>query len=431
MTPHAKQLAFIVDPARFCLAHAGAQSGKTRGAAPKFVWRIARDLRENPGSRRLYWVVDPTYRLARVPQRYVREICEAYRLPVRWSGWMGGKVGLYSRAVWTHPNGASAELEFLSAEHPEHLVAEAVDGIWVNEAARLKEGTWSSNLMSRLMATGGWAILDSSPTGENWLFFEVYKLGLKPGHADYDAELADDEYSTHTWSAKDNPAIPVERIEKLHATLPTWAYLREVEGDPHHFAGQLFPHWRDEINVRRVNLDEYPEVELTADFGFGVGHPFVVLVVGVDRPQRRVGIAEEHVNEGMLATSQVDLVRQLGERHSRVRRLTGDSADPQMLAMFRAMRQGRHIDVVGADKRTGSVYAGTYLQADLIGCGTYVVDPTCKVTIRQHKGARWKPVKANDPSGAIVEEPLRKDDDTVAAARYLVYPRLRSMREAA
>jgi hypothetical protein len=356
------------------------------------------------------------------------EIFEAHRIPVEWSGWMGGKVGLYARCIWRHPSGAIAEIEFLSAEHPEHLVAEAVHGMWVNEAARLKEGTWATNLSSRLIATGGWAVFDSTPTGENWLFFEVFKRGLRPGHEDYDPELEDSEFRTHCWASKDNPAVPRERIEHLKKILPEWAFRRECEGDPHHFAGQLFPHWRDSVNVRPVSLADYPEVELGLDFGFGSGHPFAAIVCGIDRKQRRIGIAEEHVHEGMLFDNQVELLRQLCERHNSIRRMTGDSADPGMLALVRARRKGRHVDVVGADKE---VYPGVYAQADLIGTGAYVVDPSCKTTIRQHKGARWKPVKANDPSGAVSEEPLRRDDDTVAAARYVVYPRLARSRKVA
>ena len=81
--PFPEQEAFARDPARLVAAFAAVRSGKTYGAARKFVMRVLRDVaadvqadggvrwrprRANPMEsdqpRRLYWVIAPTYGLA-------------------------------------------------------------------------------------------------------------------------------------------------------------------------------------------------------------------------------------------------------------------------------------------------------------------------------------------------------------------------------
>lgn len=420
--PTAHQRAFIQCRARFSAAHCASQSGKTLSAAPKVVSRIAWTRDAKP--RSIFWLATPTYDLAKEAQRNLIAALEAAQLHFKARNW--------SRGVWGDFEIGRAILEQKSGDHPERLVARPVDGLWMNEAARFRDDAWSGQLASRLIATQGWAVFDSSPFGENWFHREIYIPGLPAGHPDIPEGFVPESAApcspqrrvcVHCWAAKDNPAVPPEEVARARATLPAWAFAREWEGDPHLFSGQLFPHW-SKSNVKRVDLDDYPTVELCADWGFGPGHPFALLVVGVDLREGRVGVAEELVVEGMLFEDQIEKIAQAAERHTRIRRIVGDSADPGMLAMARARRIGRHVDVVSASKEPGSVYAGTVAQADLIGSGRYVVDPSCELTIRQHRNARWKPVRQGDPSGAIVEEPLRKDDDTVAAMRYLVYPRL-------
>lgn len=422
ITPHAKQRAFIRCAARMSAAFCASQSGKTIAAAPKVVSRIVRTMQRK--KRSIFWLATPTYELAKEAQRNLIAALEAAEVEFATRSWVSGP------GVWGEFRIGEAVLEQKSGDHPERLVARPVDGIWVNEGARFREDAWAGNMASRLIATQGWAVFDSSPQGENWFYREIYLHGLAPGHPDIPADMTADptplctperQVCVHCWASRDNPAVPPEEVERARARLPKWAFAREWEGDPHMFAGQLFPHW-SKVNVQPVDLEDYPAVELAADWGFASGHPFVVLVVGVDQHGRRVGVAEEHVHEGMLFEQQIELLAKLAERFPRVRRLTGDSADPGMLAMARARRIGRHVDVVGAIKEAGSVYAGTVAQADLIGEGRYIVDPSCRVTIRQHVNARWK-AQPGKP-GAVTEEVLRVDDDTVAALRYLVYPRL-------
>lgn len=413
--PHAHQRAFVDDRARFVLAVAGAQSGKTIAAARLFGSRVETWTRAR--GRCNAWVVTPTYELATMPQRYLRA-----RWPLAtWTTHLSG--GVYGQCIPF----AGALVKFRSADHPNSLVSEAVNVLWLNETARIKAEAWRGNLKMRLSASNGCAIFDTTPLGQNWVYEDLYLPSLPPGHPLHDPARYSAEYSSHLWHTADNPAVDPARVEEAKRTLPAAYFAREFLADFSAFHGQLFPHWRAETNIKSVSLDDYPEVELAADWGFGPGHPFALLVVGVDSAKGAVGVAEEHVHEGMLFERQIELIAQMAVRHPRIRRLTGDSADPGMLAMARARRIGRHVDVVAANKGPGSVHAGTIAQADMIGDGRYVVDHSCRETIRQHVGSRWKTPPGG---GAVVEEPLRQDDDTVAAMRYLIYPRLARARRA-
>lgn len=430
--PHKKQRDFLDSPARFVLAFAGSQSGKTIAAAAKVLMRILSDLSRPGPPKRLYWVVDPTYELAKWPQAYLAHYAREWRVKFRFHGWLGSAGVFGQMHIWAH--GHHAVIEFKSAAIPDRLVSASVQGMWVNEAARLKDDAWSGNLRSRLIATGGWAIFDSTPMGENWVYNEVYLPGLKAERdpwGDFQLERASTEYDTFTWESEENPAVDRKLLEEAKKTMPDWAFAREWRGNPHHFAGQLFPHWSDIKNVKPIRQEEYPEIEIGLDFGFGPGHPFVIVVAGVDYERRRFGVLHEEVHEGMLFDKQVELFARTCQKWPRVEHVVGDSADPGMLALMRARRPD-NVNVSIRPAMKAGVKEGTAAQAELIGDGNYLVHPSCKQTIRQHKSARWRPLKTADPYGPVAEEPLRKDDDTVAACRYIVHPRLpRAMRPVA
>lgn len=424
ISPHPKQRAFLDSPARFCLAFAGSQSGKTIAAAAKVLMRILTDLARPGPPKRLYWVVDPTYELAKFPQAYLVHYAKQWGVKFKLTAWIGGAGVFASMHIFAH--GGHAVIEFKSAERPDRLVSASLQGIWVNEAARLKDDAWSGNLRSRLIATGGWAIFDSTPMGENWVYNEIYLPGLRADNdvwGDYEADKVNKEFETFTWESADNPAVDRAMLEHARRTMPDWAFAREWKGNPHHFAGQLFPHWLDAKNVMRIEHTDYPELEIGLDFGFGPGHPFVIIVAGVDFTHRRFGVIHEEVHEGLLFDDQVALFARVCRNFPRVEHAVGDSADPGMLALLRARRPD-DVNVAIRPALKMGVREGAAAQGELIGDGNYLVHPSCKQTIRQHKSARWKPLNVGKPYGPVAEEPLRKDDDTVAACRYIVHPRL-------
>jgi hypothetical protein len=72
--------------------------------------------------------------------------------------------------------GGLSELRGKSADNPDSLLAEGVDYLIVDEAARLDETIWHQHLSQRLIDRRGWALLLSTPSGKNW-FWRTWTRG--------------------------------------------------------------------------------------------------------------------------------------------------------------------------------------------------------------------------------------------------------------
>lgn len=412
IVPHAKQRAFLDDGARIVGTAAGSQSGKTLAAAAKFATRLAytynRKRLERRGSRILVnaWVVTPTYELARIPQRYLQE-----RWPKRWRY---KTAGVYTEVEpWP-----GCLVKFKSAEHPDKLVSEPVDAMWVNETARIKPDAWRGNLRPRLNATQGWVIWDTTPMGENWVYSDLWIPSMPPGHPLHDPDKYSPEYSAHSWYTEDNPAVTREEIENAKRTLPPAYFDREYRASFSAFHGKVYDQLSKDRHVKPCDVNGYPQTVGGMDFGFGPGHPGVLLICGVDPVRRRVGVLEEHVHEGKTPDQWLEILCGAALRYPQLRYVHADSARPDLMAQMRARQPGvlagrrRSVDIVPADKE---VLAGIMAVAELVYTDALVIDPKCRETIRQMMSYRW----AEKKSG-MADVPAKADDDCPDALRYLV-----------
>ncbi len=130
---------------------AGRRSGKTKSCADALIIRA---LKKRNGRYR--WI-GPTYKQVNVGVETIQEALEG--LP----GWRY-KLG---EQKFVLPNGSTIEL--MSAGGEASLQGAGFDGVVLDEAAYLKESTWTRDMEPTLLTTGGWAILASKPKGFNWL----------------------------------------------------------------------------------------------------------------------------------------------------------------------------------------------------------------------------------------------------------------------
>lgn len=403
ITPHHAQRQFVEDEHRFVLAVAGAQSGKTIAAARLFGRRVENWTRDRGACNA--WVVTPTYELATMPQRYLRE---------RWP-----------RASWTHrmPGGNYAQcvpfrgclVKFRSAEHPDKLVSEPVDVLWLNETARMKAEAWRGGLRMRINATGGCAIFDTTPMGQNWVYSDLFVPSLAPGHPDHDPAKHDPAFASHTWHTADNPAVSADEIERARRTLPAAYFAREYLADFSAFHGQVYPHF-GKACVRRIQESDYPETILGVDWGYAPGHLGVGLVLGVDAKKKRVGVLEEVCAEGKTDDWWEAEFARLMSRYPRMRDAYADPSAPDKIAFFRqrVRHQGRGLAWHEADN---SVREGIMLVAEVIGTGSLAVNEGCPNTVRQMTSYHW--LDGTERSGGEWQErPAKVDDDCADALRY-------------
>lgn len=178
--PTPMQQRFHGSPARFKLLRAGRRAGKTVAAVNELIRAACR----TPGH---FWVVGPTYPILLTAERIFREFLPDV-IVQRHS---------QSERSYTLVNGSL--IEFRSGHHPETLVSVGLNGVLIDEAARLRRDAWEENLRATLADRRGWAVFVTTPRGvANW----VYDM-----HATY-PEVYGDDFAEFVFKTVDNTAVP-------------------------------------------------------------------------------------------------------------------------------------------------------------------------------------------------------------------------------
>ena len=216
--------------ARFVCAMAGARSGKSHGFAEEFIERIYLDRAKKKGLLR-YWCCAPTYPLTRVQEEKLRE---ALPRKVLIKERISERRWELEGNIW---------IEFKSTDKPQNLVAVGLDGMWVDESARVKPDAWRGQLRMRLSDRQGWALFSTTPLGRNWYWKDVCAKSPKNGGNDPD-------YDYFQWTTAENISIPalVAEVAKAKLELPDAYFKREYLGSPDAFIGQVFE-WSEDLHV--------------------------------------------------------------------------------------------------------------------------------------------------------------------------------------
>lgn len=272
--------------ARFICATAGRRGGKTATAARKFLSRIMEDYAKakasgrkyEPGAARPgtpqwrdrraylhYWCVAETNDLLDEVKRALLEAIPSELLD---------SVDNVQQRWWLR---GSLLIEFKSGKDPRRLVGSGLNGIWIEEASRLRADAWPGFMRPLLSDKQGWAIVTGTPLGDDW----VYEAFERP------AELGTEGYEVHRWRTIDNIMCPGlrEEVAMAKATLPDEYFRREYEADRNAFVGQIYK----EYDPRTMLIDELPPgVQFTRKVGgvdWGFSAPGCELVAGITAPK--------------------------------------------------------------------------------------------------------------------------------------------------
>jgi predicted phage terminase large subunit-like protein len=204
--PH--QVEVIRADARFKVIACGRRWGKTtlglasvlRGHGPRFgAYRGA-----------IYggnvWWVAPTYGVAAKIWRDLKRAAnrgwlEKSEVEKRITFWGGGSVATKS------------------ADRPDTLRGDGLDGLVIDEAAFTAGETWRDVLRPALADKRGWAIFISTPNGRNW-FHDLFQSADQ--HADW-----------MRWRrpSSDNPAIAAQELEAVRREIGPRAFAQEHEAE--------------------------------------------------------------------------------------------------------------------------------------------------------------------------------------------------------
>lgn len=168
-----------------------------------------------------------------------------------------------TRGAWAHKDEVERRVELTtggsisvkSAHDPDSLVAVGLDGLVMDEAARVVPAAWYGSLRPTLSDRGGWAVFISTPKGRNW-FHKLYEhAGKTEGWARWQRPTSD------------NPLIPASELAQAKADTPTFyrqeyealfTDLEGVEWPSEYFADHLwFDEWpaRETVAARAIALD--------------------------------------------------------------------------------------------------------------------------------------------------------------------------------
>lgn len=226
----AHQRPILLSPARFKVVVCGRRWGKTAiGLMATLKGHGSfRGQRKGAIDGAKIWWVAPSYKVA---SKIWRDLKRA------------------TRGAWIQKNEVERRIELpgggnvtvWSADDPETLVGDGLDGLVIDEAAKVHRDTWGESLRPALADHLGWALMVGTPKGQlNW-FFDVFQQ----------AEERDDweRWQRPTW---DNPLIVPSEIDEMRADMTGTKFAQEVEAKFSGAIGELFP--RD----KAIIVDEAP-----------------------------------------------------------------------------------------------------------------------------------------------------------------------------
>lgn len=131
----------------------------------------------------------------------------------------------YKEQEYTFHNGTVAS--FLSAEAEDNLRGDTAHFMYIDEAAFIKEKTYTEILLPMLTRTKGRMAMFSTPNGKNW-FYDLYQKGLKAENHDLVYSLS---ATYQDLEDQDDYQDILRVIRSLKDTMSANAFNREVMGE--------------------------------------------------------------------------------------------------------------------------------------------------------------------------------------------------------
>jgi hypothetical protein len=267
-TPHPQQWSFHLSDARFRIPCCGRRFGKSTMAA--------RDLEPHlmlPNKR--FWVVGPTYDLGEKEFRVVwNDLIIGQQL---------GKDKRVKKSYNKKSGSMSIEfpwgtlLEVRSADHPDNLVGEALDGVIMSEAAKQKLETWQRFIRPSLSDKRGFATFPTTPEGFNWLY-DLWGTGQDPNKPLYQSWTFPSWANTVVYPDGRQDA---EILDLEENSEPEW-FMQEIGAEFSAFVGKIYGEFNERIHVTDVKYNpDWPNY-VTFDWGWANPMAGVEFQVGPD-----------------------------------------------------------------------------------------------------------------------------------------------------
>jgi hypothetical protein len=193
----------------------------------------------------------------------------------------GGLITYQTTHEWWLIGGI--RIDWRTGDRPDMLVADAYDGVLLDEFARIKADVWEDHLQPALADTGGWAQILSTPLSKASAFYRVWALGDPLAASEIRESTGEDvrvlrNVKCISWTTMDNTMNP--RIQKwaveAKGRMPDAMWRRNFTASWVAFHGQVFTELDDRKHVARI--DPYSIRRIFAGMDFGWRNPAVFSV---------------------------------------------------------------------------------------------------------------------------------------------------------
>ena len=315
--PHSGQLAVMEDTARLKIASCGRLFGKSSLGGHEFIpWAILAKkeagVLKAQGRRREFWIVGPEYADSEKEFRVFYDKGIELGIPFDRPGtYYSVQQGDMSVSLW---DGAFI-LKAKSESRPTSLVGEALSGVIMAEAAKMKESTWMQYIMPSLADFKGWALFTTTPEGKNW-FYRMYLSALqqenkgwagfrmpswKNPHVfrnrtiDADVKLLmhlmseNPQYTSFEIIQSESLTID-EEVAQMANDLTLPMFQQEVAADFTDFVGKVFKEFDEESHSRLLPYNPAWETVAAVDYGYRNPNVWLLIQIG---PWGEINIIDE------------------------------------------------------------------------------------------------------------------------------------------
>lgn len=323
--PHSGQLKIMESEARMKCASCGRRFGKSNLGGHEFIPWAIRAKREATtlkarGQRREFWIVGPEYADAEKEFRVFYDKAVKLGLPFDRPGtYYSANTGDMVVSLW---DGAFI-LQAKSEARPTSLVGEALSGVIMAEAAKMKESTWTQLIRPALSDFKGWGLFTTTPEGKNW-FYRLHQKAIEPGNLGWSGFRMPSWYNPHVFTKPtidydvkrlirlmdDNPGLTSFEITRMaqltidpeilqmanDLTIPM--FNQEVAADFTDFVGKVFGDFDSERHCRHLPFNPNWETVAAVDYGFT--NPSVWLLIQIG-PWGEINVIDEVHESGLTA----------------------------------------------------------------------------------------------------------------------------------
>jgi hypothetical protein len=276
--PHVvqREMHFHEQYERFLLLCAGRRMGKSHlGGRRLTIEALRAKFRpelSRTGHRSEFWIVGPEYSDAEKEFRVLYDGLTKLGVPMDKPGtYYNPESGQLDLSLWD----GAFQVHGKSAKYPKTLVGEALEGVIMVEAAKLKPSVWDKYIRPMLSDYRGWAEFTSTPEGKNW-FYDLYRRGQDPA----DKEI----FSKRAPSWMNEFLFPLGRedpeIQSLAAGMSEEKFKQEIGADFTEFVGRVFKRFNEDDNVGDYPYDPRWPVVAATDYGYT--NPNVMLLIQYD-----------------------------------------------------------------------------------------------------------------------------------------------------